>query len=112
MGSQSMLPRALSSWLFRALIAALALGFVAGEAPSFADDDVPPLPPELGGPPSPSVGTDISDTYLGPFPSEVDKNLVGPVQLLRSGTLNDDGTAITLPLYKGHLRREWAQIGL
>ena len=104
MGSQSMLPRVRSSWLFRALIAALALGFVAGEAPSFADDDVPPLPPELGGPASPSVGTDIPETYLGPFPSEVDKNLVGPVQLLRSGTINKRGTAITLPLYKGHLR--------
>ncbi len=104
MSSRSTSPRLQSSWLLRALIAALTLGFVAGEAPSFADDDVPPLPPELGGPAPPSVGTDVSLSYFGPMPSEVDKNLVGPVQLLRSGTINKRGTAITLPLYKGHLR--------
>ncbi len=104
MRSQSSLPRVRSSWLFRLVVAGIALGFVAGEAPSLADDDVPPLPPELGGPPPPSVGTDISQSYFGPMPSEVDKKLVGPVQLLRSGTINKDGTAITLPLYKGQLR--------
>ncbi len=80
------------------------MGLVAGQGPSFAEDDVPPLPPELGGPPTPEVGTDVSLSYFGPMPSEVNKNLVGPVQLLRSGSINDDGTAITLPLYKGQHR--------
>ncbi len=103
MQAQSALRRLRSLRLARALAAGIALAFVIGPATSFAEDDVPPLPPELGGPPLPSVGTDISQSYFGPMPSEVDKNLVGPVQLLRSGTINDDGSAITLPLYKGQL---------
>jgi hypothetical protein len=35
------------------------------------------------------------------MPSEVDKRLVGPVQLLRSGTLSRRRTTIELPLYRG-----------
>lgn len=76
---------------------------VLGLTPSFATDDVPPLPPQLGGPPPPSVGADVPETYFGPMPVEVDPNLVGPRQLLRSGTLNEDASAITLPLYRGQL---------
>ncbi len=48
-------------------------------APAFADDVTPPPP---------SVGTNVPASYFGPFPSQVDKRLVGPVQLLRSGTLD------------------------
>jgi len=36
--------------------------------------------------------------------SEVDRRLVGPVQLLRSGTLSRRRTTIELPLYRGYLR--------
>lgn len=102
MQSQTMLSR-VRSWSFRVLVAGIALVFVAGEARSFAEDDVPPLPPEAGGLPGPAVGADVSESYFGPTPSEVDKNLVGPVQLLRSGSMGDDGLSITIPLYEGQM---------
>lgn len=59
-------------------------------------DGVPPAPP--------SVGADVPLEYFGPMASEVDKKLVGPVQLLRSGTLSRRRTTIELPLYRGHMR--------
>jgi hypothetical protein len=62
----------------------------------FADDDVQPAPP--------SIGADIPLTYFGPAPSTVQKELVGPVQLLRSGELDQDAGTITLPLYEGQLK--------
>jgi hypothetical protein len=60
------------------------------------DDDVAPAPP--------SIGADIPLTYFGPAPSTVQKELVGPLQLLRSGTIDMNESTITLPLYQGHLR--------
>lgn len=83
-----------------------AIGLLAvGLTPVFAEDDVPPLPGAFGGQTDdPSVGADVPPSYFGPMPSEVDKNLVGPVQLLRSGSMSDDGLSITLPLYRGQLR--------
>jgi hypothetical protein len=60
------------------------------------DDDVAPAPP--------SIGADIPLTYFGPAPSTVQKELVGPLQLLRSGTVDMNQSTITLPLYQGHLR--------
>jgi len=60
------------------------------------DDDVAPAPP--------SIGADIPLTYFGPAPSTVQKELVGPVQLLRSGTIDMNESTITLPLYQGQLR--------
>ena len=104
MKAMSVLRRVRSPRLLGVLVAGVFLAVTVGPTNLLAEDDVPPLPPVLGGPPPASVGADVSQTYFGPFPSEVDKNLVGPVQLLRSGTINDDGTAITLPLYKGQLR--------
>lgn len=59
---------------------------------------VDPLPP-----PS-NIGTGIPLTYQGPPPSEVDKNLVGPVKLLRAGTVDQEQMTVTLPLYRGELR--------
>jgi len=69
------------------------------EAPEEATTDadgIPPVPP--------SVGTDVPLSYFGPMASEVDRNLVGPVQLLRSGSLSRRRTSIELPLYRGRLR--------
>ncbi len=88
-----------------AAIGGIALALVVGVAagPSSAVDDVPPLPPELGGVSGPAVGASVPESYFGPFPSEVDKNLVGPVQLLRSGPMGEDGLSITLPLYRGQM---------
>jgi len=103
MKPRSMLSRARSSRGLRVLVVGAAVAVVAGQAPTFAVDDVPPLPPELGGPPGPAVGAAVPDSYFGPMPSEVDNNLVGPVQLLRSGPMGDDGMSITVPLYQGQM---------
>ena len=54
-------------------------------------------------PSPPSIGADVPATYFGPPPSSVQKELIGPFQLLKSGTLNQDAGTITLPLYKGRL---------
>ena len=62
------------------------------------DDDFAPAPP--------SIGADIPITYFGPAPSSVNPNLIGPVQLLLSGTVNLDATpasTVTLPLYYGRI---------
>ena len=41
--------------------------------------------------------------YFGPSPSFLNRSLVGPVQLLNSGTVDAAHGTITLPLYKGRL---------
>ena len=54
--------------------------------------------------PSPaSIGADVPATYFGTAPSTVQKELIGPFQLLKSGTLDQEAGTITLPLYKGQL---------
>ncbi|ABK78312.1 hypothetical protein CENSYa_1696 [Cenarchaeum symbiosum A] len=80
--------------------AALAIALVA---PAFADqtnnpddDDVAPAPP--------SIGADIPLTYFGPAPSQVQKELIGPYQLLKAGTVDLENGTVTLPLYKGKVR--------
>src|SRR5262245_66089770 len=55
-------------------------------------------------PASPSVGADIPLTYFGPPPSTFQKELIGPLQLLRSGPLDRQAGTITLPLYQGQMR--------
>jgi hypothetical protein len=47
-----------------------------GQEEQQQDDDVAPSPP--------SIGADIPLTYFGPAPSTVQKELVDPLQLLRS----------------------------
>src|ERR671918_2259652 len=56
-------------------------------------------------PPSAAIGTGVDPSYFGPPPSEANQSLVGPVQLLRSGPVNFEDGTITLPLYKGYLKR-------
>lgn len=55
-------------------------------------------------PPPSNIGTGIPLTYQGPPPSEVDRNLVGPVKLLRAGTVDQKNMTVTLPLYRGELK--------
>ena len=78
----------------------VTLGFVLlfiPSIPSFAqDDDVAPAPP--------SIGADIPLTYFGPAPSEVQRELIGPSQLLRSGNVDLNSSTITLPLYQGQVK--------
>ena len=75
----------------------LAMVFAFTITPAFADDDddVAPAPP--------SIGADIPLTYFGPAPSDVQKELIGPYQLLKSGQIDLDAGTITLPLYKGEV---------
>ena len=54
-------------------------------------------------PAPPSVGATVPLSYFGPSPSEVNQSLVGPVQLLKSGTVDAAHGTITLPLYQGRL---------
>jgi hypothetical protein len=55
-------------------------------------------------PAPPSVGASVPLTYFGPSPSETNASLVGPVQLLKSGTVDSAHGTITLPLYLGHMK--------
>jgi hypothetical protein len=55
-------------------------------------------------PAPPSVGASVPLTYFGPPPSETNSSLVGPVQLLKSGTVDAVHGTITLPLYLGHMK--------
>jgi hypothetical protein len=55
-------------------------------------------------PAPPSVGASVPLTYFGPPPSETNSSLVGPVQLLKSGTVDAAHGTITLPLYLGHMK--------
>ena len=54
-------------------------------------------------PAPPSVGASVPLTYFGPSPSTVNPSLVGPVQLLNTGTVDAKHGTITIPLYKGSL---------
>jgi hypothetical protein len=55
-------------------------------------------------PAPPSVGAAVGLSYFGPPPSSVNRSLVGPVQLLNTGTVHDQNGTITIPLYLGHLK--------
>ena len=55
-------------------------------------------------PAPPSVGASVPLSYFGPPPSTVNPSLVGPVQLLNSGTVDASNGTITLPLYKGTVK--------
>lgn len=83
----------------RGLPAALSFALLFSAAPALAeseDDDVAPAPP--------SIGADIPLTYFGPAPSDVQKELIGPHQLLKSGQVDLDKGEIEMPLYKGRLQ--------
>jgi hypothetical protein len=56
-------------------------------------------------PASPATGADVPETYFGPPPSTVQKELVGPLQLLTAGQLDRRAATITLPLYRGRVRQ-------
>lgn len=87
------------SVLFLVLAVALALAMPAaaqdGSMLEGLGDDVAPAPP--------SIGADVPLTYFGPAPSTVQKELIGPYQLVTAGTIDHDAGTITLPLYRGQL---------
>jgi hypothetical protein len=95
-------------WLILAAIVA-SLSF-AGAA--FAQDTMPPEDLQdmmIGGigddaaPAPPSIGADVPLTYFGPAPSTVQKELIGPYQLVTAGVIDNDAGTITLPLYQGQM---------
>jgi hypothetical protein len=73
-----------------------------GQEEEQQEDDIAPSPP--------SIGADIPLTYFGPAPSTVQKELVGPLQLLRSGSIDMNESTITLPLYQGHIRESGERV--
>jgi hypothetical protein len=82
----------------------------SGNSNTFNSDQGPgpgPIGPGPGCnlfPAPPSVGATVPLTYFGPSPSETNPSLVGPVQLLKSGTVDTAHGTITLPLYLGHMK--------
>ena len=46
-----------------------------------------------------AIGADVPATYFGPQPSQVQRELVGAYQNLKSGKIDFDKGTITLPLY-------------
>ena len=88
--SQNKRPNIASGLSVAALLAVVGIVFAQG------GDDIKPAPP--------SIGADIPVTYFGPAPSSVQKELVGPVQLLKSGEIDENKGTITLPLYKGQTK--------
>jgi hypothetical protein len=66
--------------------------------PANVDDDFRPAPP--------SIGADIPLSYFGPSPSSVDPRLVGPVQLLTAGRVDQEALTVELPLYQGRTQNQ------
>ena len=85
--------------------ALVGLMLIAGSATGLAQDDATPEPAGIDEvqPAPASIGADIPATYFGPPPSEVNKNLVGPVELLRAGEIDMEAGTVTLPLYEGRM---------
>ena len=50
-----------------------------------------------------SVGATVGLSYFGPPPSTNNPSLVGPVQLVKSGRVDDVKGTVTLPLYRGSI---------
>ena len=55
-------------------------------------------------PASSSVGADVPESYFAPPPSTVQRELIGPLQLLTAGKLDQRAGTITLPLYRGTVK--------
>ena len=51
-----------------------------------------------------SIGASVGLSYFGPPPLASNPSLVGPLQLLRSGKVDDAKGTITLPLYRGTMK--------
>src|ERR1700688_1372275 len=52
-----------------------------------------------------STGASVPLSYFGPPPSASNPSLVGPYQLLQSGHVDAAKGTITLPLYKGYMKK-------
>ena len=86
------------SWVKTAALAAAA--FVAAAVSALAQNlettEVQPAPA--------AIGADVPATYFGPQPSQVQRELVGEYQNLKSGKIDLEKGTITLPLYEGAMK--------
>lgn len=78
-------------------------GLALAAASAMAQSLPGPVGPAEIQPSPPSIGSDIPATYFGPPPSSVQKELIGPYQLLKAGTVDQNKGTVTLPLYRGLL---------
>jgi len=101
MMNRTRVPVGRSHLLFRGLLVLTVL--FGGGIQVFAQNGTPPPGEEVQLPPS-NVGTDIPAAYNGVLPSSIDRQLIGPVLLLRAGTMDLDALTVTLPLYRGQMR--------
>jgi hypothetical protein len=85
------------------LKAIIHLGLACAVGTAFAQGLPTPTPIDEIQPSPPSIGSDIPATYFGPPPSSVQKELIGPYQLMKSGVIDQTNGTITMPLYKGQL---------
>ena len=87
-----------------------AVKVVKASVDNFNSDQGPGAGPIGPGPgcdvfPAPAnVGTKVSLSYFGPPPSSENPSLVGPEQLLKSGTVDAANGTVTIPLYLGHMK--------
>jgi len=89
-------------------VASVAAPAAQGD-PTFGNGPAPgPLGPGPGCnlfPAPPSTGASVPLSYFGPPPSASNPSLVGPYQLLQSGHVDAAKGTITLPLYKGFMKK-------
>ena len=89
-------------------VASVAAPAAQGD-PTFGNGPAPgPLGPGPGCnlfPAPPSTGASVPLSYFGPPPSASNPSLVGPYQLLQSGHVDAAKGTITLPLYKGFVKK-------
>jgi len=90
-------------------VASDAVATVQTNSGTFGNGPAPgPLGPGPGCnlfPAPPSTGASVPLSYFGPPPSASNPSLVGPFQLLQSGRVDTTKGTLTLPLYKGFLKR-------
>ena len=86
------------SWIKTAALAAGAFVTVAVSAlaQNLETTEVQPAPA--------AIGADVPATYFGPQPSQVQRELVGEYQNLKSGKIDLEKGTITLPLYEGAMK--------
>src|SRR5216684_207217 len=95
----------------RTLVAAFATALAAFGQTANPNTAQGPGPGPIGpGPgcnllPAPaSIGASVGLSYFGPPPSASNPSLVGPLQLLQSGKVDEVKGTITLPLYRGTMK--------
>jgi hypothetical protein len=90
--------RAKASWVKTGAlnVAVFAAATASALAQNLEGQEIQPAPA--------AIGADVPATYFGPQPSQVQRELVGEYQNLKSGKIDFDKGTITLPLYEGAMK--------